>query len=115
MHRHGVAAPRPEALPRGAIIGTVEVTGIITESDSEWFGGEAGLTLANPQSIQPIPCPGALGYFRWQRGGELSPIRPWMRKWDAATGDAAALGLFDDLVPSFREVPNRPGRSRKTS
>ncbi|MEM8553958.1 MAG: hypothetical protein AAGF71_03925 [Pseudomonadota bacterium] len=65
LGEHGVRCPDPMHLVRGAIIGTVEVTGIITQSDSEWFGGEAGLTLANPVALtDPIPCPGALGYFK---------------------------------------------------
>ena len=35
LERHGVRCPRPDELVRGAIIGTIEVTGIVTESDSE--------------------------------------------------------------------------------
>lgn len=33
--RHGVTCPRPDALIRGGIIAAVEVTGIITASESE--------------------------------------------------------------------------------
>jgi hypothetical protein len=67
--RDGVTVPRPDALPRRAIIGTVEVVEIITESDSPWFGGEAGLLLRDPRPCDPIPARGELGYSRWTEGG----------------------------------------------
>lgn len=35
LAQHGVTCPRPDMLVRGGIIGTVDVTGIITSSDSE--------------------------------------------------------------------------------
>jgi hypothetical protein len=35
LARHGVTCPRPDALIRGGIIAAVEVTGIITASESE--------------------------------------------------------------------------------
>ncbi len=111
LQRHGTVAPRPDALVRGAIIGTVEVTGIITESDSEWFGGTAGLTLADPVAIDPIPAEGALGYFEWQPGGAVAAPAPWMTRWDAPGGDTPSL--FPDDAPSFRKPPAKPfGRKR---
>lgn len=91
-HRDGVAVPRPDALPRRAIIGTVEVVGVVTRSDSVWFRGEAGLLLRNPMPCVPVPAGGALGYFDWQQGGALARPLPWMQNWGGAEG-----GLFDGL------------------
>lgn len=108
LARHGVHCPRPETLPRGAIIGTVEVTGIVTQSDSEWFGGEAGLTLAGPRPVDPIPAKGALGYFEWQPAGALAPERPWMRRWNAASGDSRTGELFPQEPPSYKSPPRKP-------
>lgn len=76
LAQHGVVCPRPDNLVRGGIIGTVEVTGVITASDSEWFGGEAGLKLENPRAIDPIPASGALGYFQWARSDAFAPVKP---------------------------------------
>ena len=112
LARHGVRAPRPEALVRGAIIGVIEVTGIITESSSEWFGGEAGLTLANPVPVDPIPAKGALGYFRWVPGGEIAPPAPWMPRFDLPGGDGDTAPLFPGLDPAFETPPPKPGRGR---
>ena len=112
LAKHGVRCPRPDDLIRGAIVGTVEVTGIITKSDSEWFGGEAGLTLANPRPVDPIPCRGALGYFPWHPAGDCAPPSPWMTRFDYPSQDDRTLELFPDLPPSFAEPPSKPGRKR---
>ncbi len=101
--RDGVRVPLPEALPRRAIIGSVEVVQIVTESDSAWFGGEAGLLLRDPVACDPIPAPGALGYFEWQAGGDLAEPLPWMTAWGGGSG-----GLFDDLPPQFATPPHKP-------
>lgn len=124
LDKHGTRCPLPADLPRGAIVGTIEVTGIITESDSEWFGGPrssseaiahdkqpAGLTLANPRPIGPIPAKGALGYFEWHRSGTLAAPLPWMQKYapDPATDD-----LFPDAAPSFKLPPEKPFGRKKS-
>lgn len=108
LDKHGVQCPHPLDLPRGAIIGSVEVTGIITESDSEWFGGKAGLTLKDPRPCDPIPAPGALGYFEWHQGGSLAPPTRWMQNWGSAAPDAAADDLFPDAPVQFRTPPKKP-------
>lgn len=49
---------------RGAIVGEVDVTGCITESNSPWFEGPYGFTLANPEHYKtPIPYKGRPGFF----------------------------------------------------
>ncbi len=108
LGKHGVTCPHPMDLARGAIIGTVEVTGIITASDSEWFGGAAGLTLREPEPCTPIPSRGALGYFEWQPGGTLATPTKWMRNWGRATPDAATGDLFPDAPITFAAPPRKP-------
>ncbi|MEL6916051.1 MAG: hypothetical protein AAFP13_16265 [Pseudomonadota bacterium] len=112
LHRHGVRCPHPTELPRGAIIGAVDVVDIVSESDSAWFGGERGLVLANAKTCAPIPCPGALGYFTWEAGGAVAPPARWMTRYDLPGGDAATGSLFPDLPPSVAADPERPRRKR---
>ncbi len=113
LMRHGVSCPRPDALVRSAIIGAVDVVDIVSESDSEWFGGEKGLVLANAEMCDPIPCVGALGYFAWTQSGTFSEVKPWMRSYDLPSGDAQTGELFPELPPSFEHDPTRPRRSTK--
>lgn len=108
LTRHGVTCPHPLDLTRGAIIGTVEVTGIITQSDSEWFGGFAGLTLSNPEPIDPIPASGALGYFEWTPRETVSPPTKWMRKWGTPNAETQTIDLFPDEPIAFSSPPKRP-------
>ena len=104
MQEIGVTCPPPARLPRGAIVGTVEVVEIVERSDSPWFGGAAGLRLADPVALpEPIPAKGALGYFEWAPGGTLAQPLPWMEKY-------ALPGLFGDLPLGFAEPPRRPWR-----
>lgn len=108
LEKHGVICPHPLDLPRGAIIGTVDVTGIITQSDSEWFGGAAGLTLANPMPVTPIPASGALGYFEWQAGGALAKPARWMHQWGTPQDGGATGDLFPDAPIHFSKTPKKP-------
>lgn len=107
LAQHGVTCPRPDDLVRGAIIGTVEVVDIISQSDSEWFGGQMGLVLEKPTPCTPIPAAGALGYFKWQPAPALAPIQPWMTRWDRPNGDAQTAELFE-ADPSFASPPPKP-------
>ena len=106
--QHGTICPRPDDLVRGAIIGTVDVVEIITESDSPWFGGEAGLLLENPRPINPIPASGALGYFEWAPGGEIAPPKPWMTRFGRGGADSATDDLFPEAPPAYRIPPKKP-------
>ena len=47
----------------GGIVGEVEITGCVTESQSPWFVGEYGFTLANPKPLPFQPCKGSLSFF----------------------------------------------------
>jgi len=105
LDKHGLRCPWPDELPRGCIIGAVDIVDIISESDSEWFGGQMGLVLENAVMCDPIPAVGALGYFAWERSGQLAPVSPWMRKW--GRGDGMSGDLFD-VAPSWETPPPRP-------
>lgn len=73
--------PRPDALVRGAIIGSVFVDHVISKSTSPWFVGPRALVLADPEACDPIGCKGQLGYFNWRPEGEpCAPLR-WMQAW----------------------------------
>lgn len=75
----GFRCPDPHELVRGAIIGTAEIVDIVKHSDSPWFFGRLGLVIANARLLTaPIPCSGALGFFRWQAGGEPAKPAKWM-------------------------------------
>lgn len=51
-------------VPRGAIIGEVDLIDCITESNNPWFEGPYGFVLANPLHYkQPIPYKGRQGFF----------------------------------------------------
>ena len=51
-------------LYHGGIIGEVDITGCVEESDSPWFVGRYGFVLANPVLYdKPVPCRGQLGFF----------------------------------------------------
>lgn len=108
LAKHGVACSRPDDLVRSAIIGIVDVVDIITESDSEWFGGQAGLVLDNPRAIDPVPCLGALGYFEWKPAPSFAPIKPWMQKWLPPSEET--LDLFGGIEP-----PKPFGKSKPAS
>jgi hypothetical protein len=108
LARDGVSLPRPDALIRGAIIGAVTVTGIVEASDSPWFGGPCGLVLADPVAVEPVAAKGALGYFKWVAGGEVARPAAWMMQYQGGDG-----GLFGELPPQFKEVPEKPWGRKK--
>lgn len=52
------------SVPRGAIIGEVDILDCVTQSESPWFTGPYGFQLANPSLYEtPIACKGRLGFF----------------------------------------------------
>ncbi len=55
--------PSYEDLPRGVIIGVVELVDCMTESKSPWFEGNYGFMLKDQRPIKPIPCVRALGFW----------------------------------------------------
>lgn len=101
MRDIGIMCPPPGALVRGAIVGAVDIVGCVKHSTSPWFFGPRGLMLYNAVRLgAPIPCVGALGFFKWQpSGGEIDAPAKWMA---ATSSDATPVKpvrkvIVDDL------------------
>ncbi len=57
--------PAPlSSMPAGAIVGWSEILDCVDRSDSPWFSGRYGFVLGRRGVLEPIPCRGALGFFR---------------------------------------------------
>ena len=66
LRAHPVPALR--SIPRGAIIGTVDIVDVVRRSNDPWFFGPYGFVLDNPRLLEkPIACNGALGFFDWRK------------------------------------------------
>jgi hypothetical protein len=52
-----------EDLPRGGIIGSVEIVDCVSVCASPWFVGEYGFLLRDPQPLPFRPWKGQLGFF----------------------------------------------------
>jgi len=53
-----------QPLPRGSLLGEVDIIDCVTYSSSPWFSGPYGFVLANPMLYpSPIPYKGRLGLF----------------------------------------------------
>jgi hypothetical protein len=63
----GIALPPIEDLQTGGIIGKVKITGCVSESDSPWFSGPFGFTLADPEPLPFRACRGQLFFFQPDR------------------------------------------------
>ncbi len=59
----GIDLPAAADLPRGAIVGRVDVVGCVRWHPSRWFEGPYAFVLANAAAIDPIPMRGMLGLF----------------------------------------------------
>lgn len=59
----GVSVPHQNNVPRGGIVGSVEIVDCVVRSDSRWFMGTYGFVLRNPVVMPFHPCRGALGFF----------------------------------------------------
>lgn len=83
MSKLGVEAPRPEALIRGAIIGTIALKDVVSSSESGWYMGGRGLVLSHPAPCEPFALNGCLGFFRIKNRppAEIREPEPWMGIW----------------------------------
>lgn len=67
----GTTMPALAELPRGGIVGVVDIVDCVSQSESPWFFGEDsgayGFLLANPRPVEFIPVTGALGMFNWRQ------------------------------------------------
>ncbi|MBZ0186633.1 MAG: ASCH domain-containing protein [Candidatus Obscuribacterales bacterium] len=60
-----------DKLPRGAIIGVVDLVDCVSQSDSPWFEGPLGFKLSNPRLLQkPIPTSGKRRFWKVSKGVE---------------------------------------------
>ena len=50
-------------LPRGGVIGSVEIMDCVQSSESPWFMGEFGMVLRDPKPLPFTPWKGQLGFF----------------------------------------------------
>jgi hypothetical protein len=60
----GVDIPKASELPRGGIVGQVDVIDVVQQSSSPWFSGPCGLVLANAEPRAFVACLGRLGFFK---------------------------------------------------
>ena len=51
----------------GGIVGSVEIVGCVTKSESKWFSGPYGFVLANPSTLPFTPVRGQLGFFEYNQ------------------------------------------------
>lgn len=58
--------PDFDELPRGGIVGSVDIVDCVTSSDSRWFMGHHGFVLRNPKPLPFVPWKGQLGFFNVQ-------------------------------------------------
>lgn len=64
---NGIELPLFDDLPRGGIVGAVDLVGLAdreTRPTSPWFVGPVGFQLAGAVSLPFVPCKGALGFFK---------------------------------------------------
>lgn len=66
----GQLFPASKELPKGGIVGTVEIVGVVEDMDSPWFFGPYGFLLANPEPCEFISVRGQLGFFEWRKNIE---------------------------------------------
>lgn len=63
----GLTLPPFKELPRGGIVGVVDIVDCVTSHPSPWFFGPYGFVLANARPVDFIPVKGALGFFDWRK------------------------------------------------
>lgn len=63
---HGLVPP--SELPRGAVVGIVDIVDCVDDSASAWASrGELHYCLSSPRALkEPIPAKGALGFWYWK-------------------------------------------------
>ena len=62
----GVASeriPSLDNLPRGGVVGSVELVDCVQSSGSPWFVGENGFVLRDPRPLTFVPWKGRLSFF----------------------------------------------------
>lgn len=63
----GIRMPHPDNFTRGAVIGTVQLQSIVTDSDNPWFGGPYGWVFDHPRPlVRPVGYKGSLALWEWE-------------------------------------------------
>lgn len=62
----GITCPPAFDLPRGGLVGAVEIVDVVRDSASRWFFGPLGLVLRNAKPCAFRPVVGQLGFFKWE-------------------------------------------------
>lgn len=55
--------PRLSSLPRGGVVGRVDMVDCVTSHSSPWFAGPFGYVFRAAAPRPLYPCPGRLGFF----------------------------------------------------
>lgn len=84
-------------LPRGAIVGWSEILECTDHATSPWYSGAYAFRLGRRGILKPIPCRGALGFFRVPED-VAETVRRQAQLTPAATSEASAV----------RERPRNP-------
>jgi len=53
-----------KSMPRGGVVGIMEIVDCVTDSPSRWFYGRYGFVIRNVMPLPFMPCKGRLGFFR---------------------------------------------------
>lgn len=53
----------PESLPRGGVVGLMEIDACADHSASPWFVGPYGFHIADACALAFVPCAGKLGFW----------------------------------------------------
>lgn len=61
-------------LPMGGIIGSANITAVVTASKSKWFTGPVAWVMTDVQPVPFLPCKGALGIFLPSIAGPAEPV-----------------------------------------
>lgn len=69
----GLTMPAFDDLPRGGIVGIMEIVGCANHSTSPWFQGKYGFMIRNAAPLPFMPCKGALGFFH----PEIDRVQLW--------------------------------------
>jgi len=64
LRRRGIPVPDMADLPRGALVGSVEIVDCVSESPSPWFTGPFGFLLRDPRPLaESIPWTGSRHFW----------------------------------------------------
>lgn len=61
--KQGIELPAPDQLQMGGIVGMAVINGCVQESESPWFFGKHGFTLAGARPLAFRPYKGQLSFF----------------------------------------------------